>query len=268
MFSGLGNHLMNAKVGLTGLAIFSTVFYLTFSTSNVAFLALGTQVVYMTCVFVAVMTSSKLVKRFWNTQGKFLFVAMFLGVSAWFLGEFLWEVYIFLFGVELPYPSIADAFWLTGYLILSYVLFELYKMSEVALTRGMRLFSALLALGLAGAVSYMLVGPTIAELSESPIAAFFDLAYPFYDVFAMFFSVSILFSLSMVKQNVNWLPIPLFFLVNTVADVLFSYFTLQGTYYVGHPIDVLWMLGYLCLAYGCYKVGAFDFLVSTRPPKI
>jgi len=33
----------------------------------------------------------------------------------WFLGEAIWAGYTLILNVEIPYPSVADVFWLGGY---------------------------------------------------------------------------------------------------------------------------------------------------------
>jgi len=50
-----------------------------------------------------------------------------VGLGLWFLGEVSWSVYTLLLSVELPYPSIADVFWLSGYIPIFIALFLYVK---------------------------------------------------------------------------------------------------------------------------------------------
>jgi hypothetical protein len=49
------------------------------------------------------------------------------GLGLWFLGEVSWAVYTLLLGIELPYPSIADVFWISGYIPMLIALFLYVK---------------------------------------------------------------------------------------------------------------------------------------------
>ncbi|NWG10830.1 hypothetical protein HXY33_03640 [Candidatus Bathyarchaeota archaeon] len=58
-----------------------------------------------------------------------------VGLFLWFVGEAIWMGYAVILGVEIPYPSVADAFWLIGYIPLFVALYLYVRLFGAALTR-------------------------------------------------------------------------------------------------------------------------------------
>jgi hypothetical protein len=51
-----------------------------------------------------------------------LYASLGLGLALWFAAEVIWAYYEVVAGMETPFPSIADAFWLAGYVPFFYFL--------------------------------------------------------------------------------------------------------------------------------------------------
>lgn len=55
------------------------------------------------------------------------YAAIAAGLGLWLIAEVLWGYYSIGLGIEVPFPSLADAFWLAGYGPFGYALFMLAK---------------------------------------------------------------------------------------------------------------------------------------------
>jgi len=260
--------LNKIEVGLISLAVVSIGFHLLYGAYPDPSLDALEIIVYLTPPTAAVISCGHLVKTFRKSTTEPLFLWLFMGLFLWLTAEITWEIYRCFLAIEIPYPSVADIIWIIGYIPLGYVMINLYNKSKIALKTRMKVVSFAFASLMALTVAFVLLEPVLIYLSEDLATTFFDLAYPLFDVFLAFFSISIMFALLMAKQALGWLPVPLFCVINVVADLLFSYLTSQEMYYNGHPVDTLWMLAYWVIAYGCYKPGAFSFLTKLQPPKI
>lgn len=56
------------------------------------------------------------------------------GLAFWFLGELSWWIFEVVLGVKVPFPSIADAFWVPGYVPLFIGLLLSFRQLEVRLS--------------------------------------------------------------------------------------------------------------------------------------
>ena len=54
------------------------------------------------------------------------------------------------------------------------------------------------------------------------------------------------------KVGIPWQWITLGLLLLAIYDITFSFGTLQGWYYSGHPIEIVYGLGYISLGLGFY----------------
>lgn len=167
-----------------------------------------------------------------------------LGLALWFLGETGWAIYTLLLGVETPYPSVADVFWLSGYIPLFMALYLYVKIFESAISRRMLALSVATTLISAVFVSATLMAPILGA-EEDLVTSIIDFAYPLFDL--VLFSAAFLGLLIFLggRMERSWLLINGGILSNALADVLFSYTVAQGIYYSGHLLEILFHLGYL-----------------------
>ena len=174
-----------------------------------------------------------------------------LGVALWFLGELSWGIYTLALGVEIPYPSIADVFWLSGYVPIYIALLLYIKPFKMVLSKRSVGVVALVVAVLCALVALFLIGPILSTSEDLPTLAT-DLAYPLLDLILL--SAAILGLTIFFKGTIgrSWLLICLALAFDAVADLLFSYTTLQGTYYNGHPLELFYHWGYILYALAFY----------------
>lgn len=241
--------IVNAKVLALTAAIVFTVLYWVAQTWG-SELVVSTDVLFIivsgVCAFVAYLPARK-----WKEQGGLgvVHLGLFLAVLLWFLGESVWGIYEVLLAVEVPYPSVADIFYLAGYIpALLGITFFLVRVK--AAIKGIAFQAAILSgLVIIGSSIVFLINPIIAS-SSSILAKIFDVGYPSLDTVLLTLAVTMLIAFAGGNIGQSWFWISFGMILTTMADLAFSFGTLSGWYYSGHPIELLWLWGYIGLALG------------------
>ena len=176
-----------------------------------------------------------------------------LGVLLWFLGESTWAVYALWYSVPIPFPSIADGFWLAGYIPLTYaIVIQVWPFREFLSSRKM-LTVILAVFVLAGLLLAALIPATYAsEIGKNSVSVTVGLAYPLLDVALLVVAVPVLFLFGMGKFWRPFLFVTVGMILTFLGDVLFSWATLNGVYYDGSFLELFFHWAYLMLAYGFY----------------
>jgi hypothetical protein len=202
----------------------------------------------------AVIVSGVSLERYWRRiSDKFSAIWLYFtcGLFLWFVGEAVWAGYTLIMGVELPYPSAADVFWLAGYIPFFIALCSYVRLFGGALTRKTLVLSLAATFTLTIFVAFALFIPVL-EAGDDPFTTALNITYPMLDL--SLFSVAHLGLLVFWKGKLGkpWLLINAAIAVNTFADIIFSYATVQGVYYSGHMIDVLFQIAYLLFMVAFY----------------
>jgi len=201
--------------------------------------------------FFALRKYSKPVTRILYDELSFAWLCFFMGMFFWFLGELIWAIYVLVLAIEVPYPSMADVSYLVGYIPMFLALLLYLKTFRGAVTRKALASTGLTVLAVVLASSYLLLMPIFFSEGDSVTLAL-DVAYPVMDLalFALSFLGFLVFFEG--KLGEAWLLISLGLILTAVADLLFSYTTLQGIYFEGHPSELPYLWGYLALLLGFY----------------
>ena len=172
-------------------------------------------------------------------------------LGAWGLlsgtGNFVWEYYEFVLHTPVPFPSLADAGYLSGNLcaVAAVAAFG------VSITRSSRARSVLDASLIAGSVflvSWTLVlGSLYRESGGSFYLQAVGLSYPVLDVIIVSLVVFVASGAS-AQTRVPLALIGLSMLGWAFSDTSFAYLTLIGTYRSGHAFDAGWIGGDALLA--------------------
>lgn len=181
------------------------------------------------------------------------------GTLTWSIGMLIWNYYIFIAKVDIPYPSFADLAFILSWPLWTIGFIELSKATGVKFalrkTKGKILF-IIIPLMVTIASYYLLVTVArggVIDFSSGGLKLFFDLFYPIGDVVIlavalMLLSLSFNFLGGKYKIAV-WLLI-LAFITNYFSDFLFSYTTTKGTYFNGHFVDFLFATTMFILSLG------------------
>jgi hypothetical protein len=195
----------------------------------------------------AVIVSGFSLKKYWSgvkDQFSVIWLYFTCGLLIWFMGEVSWAVYTLVLGVELPYPSFADVFWLFGYIPFFIALYWYVKMFSNVLNKKLLALSMISTVALAIVVAVTLFS-YVSGAEEDLVAIAVNFAYPLLDL--LLFSVAQIGLIIFWKGKLgkSWLLINAGIAVDTLADILFSYTTAQEIYYSGHMLDVLFIIAYL-----------------------
>lgn len=195
----------------------------------------------------AVVVSGLSLERYWRkARGQFSVIWLYFtcGLFLWFIGEAVWAGYTLILSVELPYPSIADVFWIGGYIPLFIGLYLYVKLFGHALTKRTVAITMFVIFFLTIMVTLALLTPVLGA-EEDLATIIMDFTYPILDLTLLSTALLGLIIFWKGKLGKSWLLINAAILMNACADILFSWTTAQNIYYSGHMFDVLFDLAYL-----------------------
>jgi hypothetical protein len=174
-----------------------------------------------------------------------------LGMTAWFVAELIWAVYVLALNVAIPYPSVADLFYVAGYVFFAGGLLLYVGFFSSAITRKkLMVTSAVIVVGTV-LVAIFLVSPVIASNSGF-LATIMDILYPVLDLLILGCAILGLTIFVGGKLGRAWLLLIAAILLDEVADVVFSYMDAQGTYFSGSISDFLYLWSYALFALAFY----------------
>ncbi|NLT05267.1 MAG: GGDEF domain-containing protein, partial [Solirubrobacterales bacterium] len=177
-----------------------------------------------------------------------VWTAFAIGLTLWSFGDIWWLAFL-ADGGEAPYPSIADALWLSSYVPMAYGIWRLIsvRVGWQALGPAAWLDGAIAALtGSALFAATVLAGPIAAALEGEPMVFATNLAYPIGDLLLL---GSVLAALSAM----GWRPgraiglIAAGLLLRAVADFAYLNQVTLGTY-TGGVLDTAWPAASLLVA--------------------
>ncbi|HEX9318501.1 MAG TPA: hypothetical protein VF884_06165 [Nitrososphaeraceae archaeon] len=171
---------------------------------------------------------------FLNTSVKFLgrrhaegFLAFTIGAFLWLGAEASWAYYWEGLGIEVPYPSVADLFWLVGYgffLLHNYRLIA--KLKEVThIDRNMIvLVSAAVGLTLGYILNLTFGVAEIMSATTDTLSTGVSIFYPIIDGIILIPAMVIFWSIRKTDPtSMHWLLMSLSFVMVTIGDIGFGY---------------------------------------------
>jgi len=223
--------------------------------SNMSFLALFSN---MITPFEALSTFLMAAMLFKTNSGRRgggisrVYASYSVGFLLWFLGELTWTIYAVAFQIEIPFPSIADLFWLVGYVpLLLALLMQASPYRESLFTRK-QIAITICMFGLALLILRLTIPPILQE-NEDLVALGVGVAYPLLDTLLLAVAVP---ALLFFRRGTYWRPmlfVILGIIIQLVADLAFNQTILSGSYYTGSFTDLLFDWAYLILTLGFYK---------------
>ena len=143
----------------------------------------------------------------------------------------------------LPFPSVADALYLSFYPLMLWGLlrFPAGRRDRRARVRLM-LDLTVVAIGGAMVVTYVVLGPTLRQSGPNALSNAVSIAYPVGDMILLVGLGSVLLRRTAVSSAcaLQFMVAGLLFFV--AADLVYGYIQLHSTYQGGDPVDSLWMI--------------------------
>lgn len=249
---------LNFGYGLAGsflllsLVVYSLPYFLPYRTevyraaSNL--IAVGSALMATIAVYLGVKSFSEVMEERKSWQ------LINIGLILFLLGELSWAIQEIFLRIKNPFPSIADFFWLLGYLPFFVGLILREQQLRVPLYAREKLFLASIILVIITVSSFFLFLP-IANSNIGIVEKFLDIAYPLGDLALIIpvFSIMIIFGKHFLGRP--WMFIALGLALIGIADTIFSYLTWYELYWkeLHSPtnlVDLLWVAGYLTMALG------------------
>ncbi|MDY0019955.1 MAG: hypothetical protein RBT47_08140 [Anaerolineae bacterium] len=176
-------------------------------------------------------------------QRRTLWAGLAIGFGMWAVAEWVWLVTLFI-GYELPYPSIADFFWLFGYIPLGIGLLARVRSMHIkptpAQTRliwGAFLFIVLLA-------TVFVFVPIVQDFDPQRSVEFvINLLYPLGDLFLTLIVLRLFFTYEKGNYGAGWRFLAFGFLFMTLSDLVYLYGTWYGLYYAEPQGDMFSRFG-------------------------
>jgi hypothetical protein len=167
------------------------------------------------------------------------------------IAEITWFVYEIIIWTEVPYPSLADYFWLASYIpffLAITILISRYR--KMGLTFRRR--SLFVVIPLIVIILVLVTIAVTAPIFSDPEAALADKlinpAYVYLDFIILVPALLMTFAFAKGAQGKPWQLIAYCFILFAVGDIAYAYMAWNGLYSTGNHIDILWTCGYLLLA--------------------
>jgi hypothetical protein len=193
---------------------------------------------------VATVVFTRVTREFGYLKTRPGFIMMFIaaGFCFWSVAEAIWFYYI-LAGFD-PFPSIADVFWIGGYVPLIVALVLNARMIPVKFSKSGLAAWAVLSLLVALIVLGLIVVPLLVE--DASFEAIITVVYPIEDVILIVPAFVVVLKFRSGQVAVPWAFLTTGFLLTAVGDILYTYAENQGLYGTAYnPTDLFLLLGYV-----------------------
>jgi hypothetical protein len=169
------------------------------------------------------------------TKSAFLYLAA--AMAFWLTAELLWTHYQLGLGIEVPFPSLADVFWLIGYPFLILHMYKilaiLRKRTKLPSTKSIMIISSVLAIIFGYTLSQVYGLTSVSSLSpfgnSEVLGNIILISYPILDAIIIVPAVTILWSLRKGERHfIHWILISCFIVMVTVGDIGFGYSNALG----------------------------------------
>ncbi|SHO45922.1 conserved membrane hypothetical protein [Nitrosotalea sinensis] len=173
-------------------------------------------------------------------------ILLALCLAFWFVGERIWMVSELVYG-EKPWPSPADYFWLVGYFFFFAFSYYYVKPFRKSISKKMIVLATVVPIVVMGATIYVTADSNSdLDMYEKILAN----SYPVLDSVSL---VPVILGLAIFFRGAvhfTWILLFLGMFCFVVSDLGYLYFSLDDSYYTGHPIDIPYLWAYTLFAYG------------------
>ncbi|MEM1583663.1 MAG: hypothetical protein QXF28_03595 [Nitrososphaerota archaeon] len=178
--------------------------------------------------------------------------AFFIGLLSWFVGELVWAIYVLVYSIEIPFPSIADIFYLLGYPLIYFGLVSYLKVFKNAFNKKVISISSISGL-IVVIVTIIFVIPEALFSSSNVIEGAISTIYPMFD--AIFIVLAIMGALIFGGGRIqsSWILLSIGLMLIGIVDLLYYYQILVGGIWEGHPLELIYLWAYLHLAVAFYN---------------
>lgn len=169
-----------------------------------------------------------------------------LAIASWYVGETTYE-YDYKYDLEDISTLTSDLFYIIGYpLFFGFTIFYLKPRKQI-ISKKMILASSL--------VSILFIIPSLyftfnGEYQLDELTIFLYAIYPILDGVILIPSIIATFLFFRGQVNLLWSLILIATILFVIADTSYLIFSIEETYYPGHPVDMLYIWSYILYAFG------------------
>ncbi|MEX2394289.1 MAG: GGDEF domain-containing protein [Actinomycetota bacterium] len=176
----------------------------------------------------------------WNRPHRpVAWVFMALGLLLLFVGDSIWTYYEEFLHIEAPFPSLADAAYLIGYVPLAVGLMLVVRARRPGHDTGSLIDAAIVTAAFGVGSWIFLIEPAI-EPGGSALEIIVSIAYPMVDVLLIAVVAALAFGTVMRAFSYRLITASLLSLI--IADILYSVGTIGDWYNTGNPLDIGWIM--------------------------
>src|SRR5688572_23700030 len=180
-----------------------------------------------------------------------------VGQVAFSIATAIWVYYEWYLKVEVPYPSIADIFYIAEYPVcLAGILLLPSRPIPPALRGRVILDGAMTLCALFTFTWFFVLGPSIMAGAESLLEQVVTIGYPVGDLLLLFCLLVIMAHEHAPESRAGVRFMGAGMLLVVASDMLYGYYELAGTYETGAFFEPGWPVGYLLMAFGAARIVA------------
>ncbi len=188
------------------------------------------------------------------------FAIFALGSAFLFVAEQIWQLYDHVWSGD-PFPSEADIFYIAAYPCHIAFLLIYLKPTFRSINRNVWFFAIVLAFSL-------LIPSLLASYDdmqgEDVFSTSVALAYPILSSVQLVPAIVGVMYLIKKPSNFSWMLILFGFLSYNIADTYFLFAELDGSYYDGHPVDLLFVYGFIFFIFAFYHRSKFTSIFHDK----
>jgi diguanylate cyclase (GGDEF)-like protein/PAS domain S-box-containing protein len=172
-----------------------------------------------------------------------IFVA--LGVATFVSGDITYDALTEFLHEANPFPSLADVFYLATYLLLAAGLIQMVRARRRRDDDSGALLDALIITSGLAVLSWMyLIQPYVHATDMTILSKLTSIAYPLGDILLLSVLLRLVFGGGIRNTSVRFLVVGALGVLG--ADCIYGWIQLHGSWNVGGPTDLGWVLFYLC----------------------
>jgi len=185
------------------------------------------------------------------------------GISVFVVGDVIRSLYEVTFDTAVPFPSVADAFYLAGYPIIAVGLGLMVRRRSSGHDRAAVLDTAIVAIGGGGVLSWTFFASPYALDASVPIfERVVSVAYPMADVLLLAVVARLVFAPGGGVPAGYALMLALSVLL--VSDAVYANAALAGSYSTGDLIDAGWLVPYLLFGFAALHPSMMKLTQAAR----